>query len=258
MGRCARIGAGLLAGWLVLAADAPVRAQQPCCQQQPAYQGQQPWQAPTPYGQPAPGYQGGAPGAAPNLAGAWSGARPVGGGVAQGTEYYGPDGNLLAVARLPNGVFIRLTARYTVSPAGPGVWRIDTRLTSVMPQRICHRAPGMADNCQPFQVPPASSSLVRFVAPDTLAVQDLATGTTATESRDPNPVMLQQQVPPLLIVNEAPPAPMQGGMPGPAPVVPYRPMARGAQCDDLQQRRLCAINNGHFIQSNGCMVCVTD
>lgn len=51
----------------------------------------------------------------------------------------------------------------------------------------------------------------------------------------------------------------------PPPQVPgYRPQVQpgydrpyaGPRCDDLQQRRICNINDGHLVSSGGCLVCV--
>ncbi len=53
-----------------------------------------------------------------------------------------------------------------------------------------------------------------------------------------------------------PPAPLPGRLGG--GVTPYRPIVPvGPRCDDLQQQRICNMNDGHLVSSGGCLKCVS-
>lgn len=50
----------------------------------------------------------------------------------------------------------------------------------------------------------------------------------------------------------------QSRMPAPSMApTPYSPRPRASACDDLQQQRICAINEGHLVVSGGCLKCIS-
>jgi len=80
-----------------------------------------------------------------------------------------------------------------------------------------------------------------------------------TLTRDAAAYLLQQQVAErVLLPVEAPVQPhiTQPVMP---PSVRYQPLRNrgGSGCDDMQQNRICTVNDGHIVIENGCQVCVS-
>ena len=242
--------------------------------QQPSYGGQPFGQAPAgpkpssntpfPFGQPGSGGQQGNADA-PSLVGAWSGQTMTQNGPVQQTDYFGPDGNYVSVARLQNGFTARIWGQYRVTPINQVQLRLDLQAQGWLPQQLCRQEGSGQPSCSPFQIPQTDSTIVSFLSPTALvSVSQTMPNTSITESRDQNPTLLQAQVQQQFVlrvpVQQPTPSPSyQPGAPGPV-VVPYQPIApryTGPKCDDLQQRRICNINDGHLVSSGGCLVCVS-
>ena len=220
--------------------------------------------------QPAPPQPGGygqpAPQAVPSMAGAWSGQRQGSPGVGRQTDAFSADGKFVSVVEVGPGL-VRAWGYYRATPAGPNQLRVEFQVQGYLPKQLCAQPPGGPMQCEPFQLPATDASMVTFTSADSFQASSLANPSAGSiqEARDPNPVMLNRQVPEQLVVPIAqPPAPSPGPYPAPTPYVtpyvspisPYRPKA-GPACDDLQQRRICAINDGHLVPSGGCLVCVS-
>ncbi len=200
------------------------------------------------------------------MLGAWSGNPPnQQGGTARQTDYFAPDGTFVSVAQLPNGPMLRVWGYYRFTPTGANQMRAEFQTQGWLPQQICQQSPQGPTNCQQLPIPTSDVTMVTFTSPNSISVASLTgQGPPFTETRDANPYMLQQQVPQQYVMNiPAPtPGPMPMPMPGPLPLPTPRPtpspvtLPSGPKCDDLQQRRICNINDGHLISSGGCMVCV--
>ncbi len=119
--------------------------------------------------------------------------------------------------------------------------------------------------CQPFQVPTSDTSLVTFSSPNQLqsmSETNAGGGGIVNEVRDNQPALLQAQAPQRWVTVVQPSA-----GPGPAPIItpsvsPYQrgPATNipglGGNCDDLQQRRICNLNDGNLIRGrDGCLRC---
>ena len=173
------------------------------------------------------------------------------------SEYDGPDGSFVSVLRLPNGTMQRVWGHYRATQVSDSQMQTQFEVEGWLPREICTQSPGYQMQCSPYTIPTSGSGTLTFVSPTAFVANGV------TMMRDPSPYLLQQQMPERAIVYGQ--APAQPGMQQPGmqqPVVPggsrYVPLNRpaGPQCDDLQQQRLCAINNGHYERSGGCLVCV--
>ena len=222
--------------------------------------------APSGYGQPGQADGFGSAQGGPSILGAWSGQHFDQGGTIQQTDAFSPDGKFVSVARLPNGFLARTWGYYRASPAGPNQVRVDLQAQGWLPQQVCRQVQGAMPDCQPFQIPANDTVLVTFTSPNSFqSVSQTMQGASIAETRDPNPFLLQAQAPQRWTINVVP-APQTG--PGPAPVgTPYvSPFQRGpatnipglgGNCDDLQQQRICNINDGTLVRGrDGCMKCL--
>ena len=236
-------------------------------QPQPGYQ-------PQPSFQPQPSYQSG-PGqySSPpasgvlSIVGAWSGFSTGPSGTLKQADAYSADGRFVSVAQLSNGFIGRISGFYRTTPVGPNQLRLDLQLQGWLPREICQQMAGGQPQCQPVQIPTNDTVIVTFNSPDDLHGDDQVTpGNFINEQRDNQPALLQAQAPQRWINVIQPSAPV---LAGPPPVItPYVTPGRrqpatnipglGGNCDDLQQRRICAINNGRLVSSGGCLACVTD
>lgn len=200
----------------------------------------------------------------PSLVGTWSGQRQGDAGPVHQTDAFSGDGKFVTVAELGPGL-VRVWGYYRTSPAGQNAIRVEFQVAGYLPQQFCAQAPGGPLVCRPFQLPMSDASLVTFTSPDSFqasSVQNPAAG-PIQETRDPNPYLLQRQVPAQLVVQtNPPPTPYPAPSPYPAPPpyptpMPYPRPTAGPACNDLQQRRICNINDGHLVPSGGCLVCVS-
>ena len=200
------------------------------------------------------------------MVGAWSGQRYDQGGPVQQTDAFSADGKFVSVARLANGLLGRVWGSYRSTPVGPNQLRVDFQAQGWLPQQVCRQQQGSAPECQPFQIPATDTVLVTFTSPNSFqSVSQTAQGSGIVETRDPSPSMLQAQAPQTWTINVVP-APQVG--PAPTPVVtPYiSPRNRGpatnipglgGNCDDLQQQRICNINDGSLVRGrDGCLKCL--
>lgn len=195
--------------------------------------------------------------AAASLVGAWSGEAPGQGGMIHGTDSYSADGNYVSVMQLPNGTVQRIWGRYTVKKVSPSQVSVHYLVQGFLPRQICAQAPGFAVQCRPNSVPPSSELVITFVTPSRIE------GNGLVLSRDPSPRLLAMSVPErLILAARAPIAPnmVQPVMPNmPGHYTPTGPgSVQGMKADDnLQQRRICAVNNGQVIrQQDGTLTCI--
>ena len=238
-----------------------------------------PYQQPNPYAQPGPYQQPGPfqpnpyqPGTAPpagqvsggpSLVGTWSGQSNGPNGMVQQSDAFSADGRFVSVARLPNGFLARVWGTYRSAQVSPNQLRLQTQLEGWLPREVCQQQAGGQPQCQPFQIPTSDTSLVTFSSPSQFqSMSEANAGGMVNEMRDNQPALLQAQAPQRWLTVLQPSA-----NPGPAPVIaPYvNPSSRGpatnipglgGNCDDLQQRRICGINDGQLIRGrDGCLRC---
>ena len=202
----------------------------------------------------------------PSLVGTWSGQRAVEGGLIEESDAFSGDGKFVSVRRLANGLIARFWGYYRASPAGLNQLRVEFQLQGSLPRQVCRQAPGYAPQCQPFQVPANDTVLVTFSSPDQfLSVSQTIQGPPIAEARDSQAPLLQVQAPQQWVINVLPPQSAPSTPTAPV-VTPYQsPINRGpatnipglgGNCDDLQQRRICSINDGALVRGpNGCLVC---
>jgi hypothetical protein len=188
-----------------------------------------------------------------NLSGAWSRTTPGQDGPELHTEWFGQDGSYVSVERLPNGSMQRFWGSYRATPAGSGVMTVSFQAQGWLPHEICTQAPGFPARCIAYTPPLNATVRLQFTSASTLQING------ATLRRDPSPALLQQQVPEKLMQQAS--APMQPSMRQPvAPAgahyqTPRDPGRPGG--DDLQQERICAVNDGQIIvQQDGHKICI--
>ena len=135
---------------------------------------------------------------------------------------------------------------------------MDFQVQGWLPQEVCHQTGQNPPQCQPFQPPTAYSVLITFLSADSIqSANQTIPGPILSAMRDPQPALLQAQAPQRWLFREVSVDPVPGPVPRPVPTpVPF-PSRRPA-CDDLQQQRICTINDGRLVPSNGCLVCVTN
>jgi hypothetical protein len=173
------------------------------------------------------------------------------------TLMFQPDGNFIRVSQLANGTLLRYWGQYRVSPAGPNQLRLESNTTGWLPRQFCSQAPGFPMKCSPVPHPAEMTFMLNFTSPSTIQAEGLML------VRDASPALLQQNVPeqavlaaqaPTTPVIQQPVVPGGGGNSGGG----YRPISPpGGQCDDLQQQRICSVNNGYFVNSGGCLKCIS-
>lgn len=185
---------------------------------------------------------------APDLVGAWSTSMPGQGGTAHATESFKPDGTYVAVRQEPNGTVLRMWGRYRATPAGASQVRLEHEMQGWLPRRICAQSPGFPVKCNAFTPPPAPPVTLSFSSPSTFTVNGLRL------VRDASPALLDIAVGEQLVLNApAPVAPQmaQPVMPKLHPYVTPRDPTAGPGRDDLQQRRVCAVNDGQVVKEYG-------
>ena len=221
-----------------------------------------------------------------NLVGTWSGDRQLPNlGFTHQTVAFSRDGSFASVTRiennmgglLPNGTVLRAWGRYSISQDAPNQLRVSFEESGMAPSSICRQSPGAAPQCTRLPRQPTDVVMLTFASPESFTAEDKTTPGTPqiTENRDSNPVLLHAPVQQQLVIQMPPAAmpqpnyaPMQPGY-APPTIHPYvtppgigiggggSAGAGGSRCDDLQQQRICTINDGHLISSGGCMVCVS-
>lgn len=191
---------------------------------------------------------------APSVLGAWSTSMPGQGGTAHATESFNADGSYLAVRQEPNGTVLRMWGHYRSTVISATQVQLEHELQGWLPRQICAQAPGFAVKCNTFTPPAAPPVTLTFTSPSSFTVNGLHL------QRDASPTLLQLAVDERLVL--AAPAPVrpqiaQPVMPRLHPyVTPHDPSAGPAR-DDLQQQRICAVNNGQTIrEQNGRLRCV--
>ncbi len=192
-----------------------------------------------------------------SIVGAWSWQSQGQGGMDNNTVSFQNDGSYVRVSQLVNGTLLRYWGQYRASQTGPAQVQLQTQTQGWLPQQICAQAPCFPMRCSQPPRPTEMNFALNFTSPSTIMVQGVML------SRDPSPYLLQQNVPERVVSGVA--APIVPNIPGggggysgggsshPATNIP----GLGGNCDDLQQQRICSINNGHIITSGGCMKCIS-
>jgi hypothetical protein len=181
----------------------------------------------------------------PSPLGAWLGTgQPTNLGAPRVTMAFAPNGQFVRVEQTPQFIG-RRWGTYQAQQVGPTAWRVLLQTQGQLPQQICSQMTMGGVTCSPMQAPGPIQMSLQLTAPDTMMVDGVP------YQRDQG-AALQVQVPAQEMLPVPPAYPSGGGGGG------YRPLARGPQCDDLQQQRVCTINGGRLITSGGCMRCVTD
>jgi len=186
------------------------------------------------------------------LLGAWSGTAAGQGGMDRLATQFNPDGTFLFAHQLPNGSVERRWGQYRVTPNGPNQMRVDFQIAGWLPHQICAQAPGFPVNCRPYNVPTNSTWNVIQQSPGMFQFDGVSM------ARDSMPGLLQQAVPDRVVnAVPAPVAPVmrQPVVPG-GQSTPFNRPGLGNNCDDLQQQRICSINNGNLVTSGGCLKCI--
>ena len=194
---------------------------------------------------------------APDLTGTWTNESQGEGGETKTTYGFGQDGTFAQAQQSQNGAESRFWGTYSANPAGQGSMQLSLQITGFLPQVVCVQIQGFPTRCNPQSGPSQMSGTIEFTSPSSVEIGG------EVFNRDPNPTLLNLQIPQQLVLNGTQPtAPnipqpvdpnpigggggnIGGGSPG-----------GGSNCDDLQQERLCAINNGHYERSGGCLICV--
>jgi hypothetical protein len=192
------------------------------------------------------------PPSAPDLTGTWTNESQGPDGDTKTTYGFGQDGSFAQAQQSANGAESRFWGSYSANPAAPGALNLSLQITGFLPQTVCVQIPGYPLHCSPQRGPSQMSGTIAFTSADSVNIA----GEIFT--RDPNPVLLSLQIPQQITLTGA--APVAPNMPQPInPNIP-QPVnpnpSSGSNCDDLQQQRLCVVNNGHYAQSNGCLICV--
>ena len=225
--------------------------------QQPSYQ--QPQIGQNPGGQP--GLDPSAAQFAPSMVGFWTTQADSPMGPVQQTDGFNAQGQYVSVgAWQQTGLIVRIWGVYRASPAGPNQLRVELQMQDYLPKQMCVPGQSMPPSCTTFPAPPPTASvLVTFTSPSSF--QALTEGNPSaplrTAVREPNPVLLQQQVPPQQVLNLPQPSPVIAPSVGRGPpiVSPVAPSYRST-CDDGHTRTICSIRGGRLVSSGGCLACV--
>lgn len=188
--------------------------------------------------QQAPPHGGGMGDGNPFL-GAWTSRQPGQGGMVVSTAWYKPDGTYVVTSHLPNDTLTRTWGQYRVQQVGPDQWQMDSRITDFLPRQVCIQVMGGARNCTQVNAPVGGqSSMTRFNGPSVML-----NTMGETWQRDPQPVLLQVQVPAVGVQVVASPPMVVGPTPPVTPVIrPYD--SRGAQDFIHQRLRGCSPDPG--------------
>jgi hypothetical protein len=198
-----------------------------------------------------------APGqAGPNLVGTWTNQSEGQSGETVTTYGFGQDGTFAQVQQSQNGAESRFWGTYSANPVAASALQLNLQITGFLPQVVCVQIQGFPTRCAPQSGPSTMSGVVQFASPSSVQIG----GEIFT--RDPNPTLLNLQIPQQLTLNGTTPTAPNITQ----PVDPNNPAGGGmgdegisnggSPCDDLQQERLCAVNDGHYERSNGCLICV--
>lgn len=181
------------------------------------------------------------PGTPPSLVGTWSGLSTSPNSHGQQAEEYGADGRFTAAGRRFDGLPYRVWGTWRSTPAGPDQLRVEVRIEGWFPREVCREGGVGPSGCQTARLPATDTSLVTFDGPDRMrSASEDRPGSVATETRDSDPALLRITVPERWTFSPVP----SRSTPG---------------CDELQQRRICAVNGGHLMRpSDGCLTCVAD
>jgi len=189
-----------------------------------------------------------------SLVGAWSGDSPAQGGMEHHTLSFGQDGTYVSVEQYPNGSVQRIWGVYSASAQSETQMTVVAQRRGWLPHQICAQAPGFAAKCRAYTPPNEKVSLtLSFTSASSFEVNG------ATLTRDDAPYLLQQQVAGKLLLHVAAPVKPNIAQPVARPGIRYQSPGNtgGSGCDNMQQNRICTVNDGRIVIENGCEVCVS-
>ena len=194
------------------------------------------------------------------LAGTWHQVVPAqAGGVIHNFMQFGADGSFLSTSINEggglnvNGMRSQMWGRYTIKPAGNGMFEVTMMYQGHAPLQLC--MPGYG--CRSLPGPQrADRGLFQFQG------DSFQSNIGFAAERSGIPPVLLQRLPASWTLQPPPPlnVPSGGGSAGGGGYVspPNKIPGLGGNCDDLQQSRICTYGNGgwyHKDPKTGCMVC---
>lgn len=177
---------------------------------------------------------------------------------------YSSNGEFRGIIYTPNEAttIVQTFGTYMASQDAQGNVRVQRQILRRLPTLLCRPNDG---NCQQVPFGPAQVSAQFVIARD----GSLIDSSNRALRREPIPVALLHVIPERLylhqvprVVAQSPNSPSRASTPGssaiagPTHMAPFKEHGNGGECDDLQQQRLCTVNNGHMYKDkNGCQVC---
>jgi hypothetical protein len=193
------------------------------------------------------------------LVGTWHQAMPAqAGGVIHNFMRFGADGSFFSTSLNEggglnvNGMRTQMWGRYSIKPAGNGLYDVTITYQGHAPLQLCMQGYG----CRPMSGPAGQDRGMFQFQGDMLQSSN---GFAA--QRSGIPPVLAQRLPATWMLQPPPPInmPSGGGTAGGGGYVSPRNNipGLGGNCDDLQQSRICTMNDGwyHKDPRTGCMVC---
>ncbi len=189
---------------------------------------------------------------------------PGGGAMIIYTEY-SPDGTSRSTSIVQggplNGTRYQVWGKYTLKQVNSTRWVMNARPTGQAPEKTCIQG-GACTAAPPLT--PATVTMDFMDANNVHSREVSRLGTMeGNMTRSAIPPQLLQPVGPLLTLVPPPPSSGGGGGGGGQAtgggryVTPRNNIpGLGGNCDNLQQQRICAINNGHlYTDKRGCQIC---
>lgn len=209
----------------------------------------------------AVGAQDGQAEAANPLVGTWHQAFPAqAGGVIHNFMSFGADGSFFSTSINEggglnvNGMRTQMWGRYTIKPAGRGLFAVTMVYQGRAPQQLC--MPGMG--CHAMGNGPTRPDQGMFQFQGNMFQSTIG----FAGERSGIPPVLMQRLPATWMLQPPPPmeVPPGGGTASGGRYVspPNKIPGLGGNCDDLQQSRICTYGNGGYYHKDartGCMVC---
>jgi hypothetical protein len=199
------------------------------------------------------------------ILGSWMTRQPMqnGKGMILTFGEYAPNGNFRATSIVQggtlNGMRMQVWGKYQIRQIGTNRYEMTSHSRGVAPQSFC-TADGQ---CHPNVLPENATETIEMIDANSYHSKTTMNGqvTEADLHRSEIPPGLTTQV--AAQVQLPAPPPSGGGAPVMPTLHPYVTpgggnKTMGNNCDNLQQQRICAINNGHiYTDTRGCQVCAS-
>jgi hypothetical protein len=150
---------------------------------------------------------------------------------------------------------------YTAQQEGADQVRVHRTISRRLPLMLCEPNGG---NCRPVPSGPTEVDAVFRIARD----GSLVDAANMTLRREAIPQQFLQVIPDRIFLHQVPAVAQTGSrpaaglgtsnpaIPGPVHMTPQGERGNGPNCDDLQQNRLCTVNNGYmYTDKRGCRMC---